>query len=91
MEREVTKSMLDDMLWIHRTMSTMRGTFNKKLTAEFTRTSIEFVKGALWQKEQSRRERLILEDLVKIVSENNIKDSALIQLATRAKLILNKP
>jgi hypothetical protein len=60
MSREITKSMLDDLEWINRQLKTMGSGYNKNITSEFIGRSIEYIKGALDERERAKSQDRLL-------------------------------
>ncbi len=50
--REISKEMLAEIEWIHRQLKAMGEGFNKNMTAEYIGQTIEFIKGALWERKR---------------------------------------
>ncbi len=50
--KEITPSMIADILWVHSCLKNMGEGFSKPLTTEMLGRTIEFAKGAAWQREK---------------------------------------
>ncbi len=55
--REISKEMLSEIEWIHRQLKVMGNGFDKKLTADYIGRSIEFIYGALWERQRQENMR----------------------------------
>jgi hypothetical protein len=58
--KEITPQMLADINWIHSCLQTMGEGFNKTITREMLGRTLEFAKGAHWQRERDLKEKLEL-------------------------------
>ncbi len=52
MAREISKEMLADVEWLNRQLKTMGAGFNRHVTAEFVGRTVEFMLGALWERQR---------------------------------------
>ena len=71
--------MLADIEWIYRTLSSAEGDFSKMTSREMIGRSLEFARGALWQRERD------LKEIMDIRNKFSVKISRL-----RAQLALFK-
>ncbi len=56
-EREVNKTMLGDVEWLHRQLKKMGRGFNHQHVAQYVGRSVDFVKGILWERERAASEK----------------------------------
>jgi len=54
-EPKITERMLADIEFIHKQLKIMGKGFDKRITAQYVGQTIEFIKGALWEKQRQKR------------------------------------